>query len=677
MRLIEMKIENFRQFYGNHTLHFSSEEKDNITVLIGRNGEGKTGIFRAINFCLYNMMILEQDDKNTPVHLVNFKVLEENKSKAVSAVVEVKLTHEGQTYLIKRSIREIKMDNGVIERDPDSKVELRIFDKHGNMDTKIIKDLEEVEKKLAFLSHQIKDFFFFDGEKIEKLAETNRRTRNDIKNGIIKLLDIDILDRAASAMKKIHNDQRNTMKAISKDNKKLQSAYKKRDELQEEILNLIEDKDLKNEELSGNKEEQEKYENKMAEHRDINILFDKKKEQSNIKREKESNLELRKQQIRPLLKNYSQALIVNDFLNISKEFINQEMGQGSQNIVGITTQLLDEILAQRKCICGNRVDNGNDEYNVIKNLKEAAEKNELHSFLNQYNHELSIFFNQRDEISESIKNEMKNIQTVKNEILEIERKIEAIDEKIKHTGQKQIDLQKYQQSLERLKIDEKELIKNIARLEERLKQLVKDSEDIDKEIKDLEKDEVRLQKETQKEFYINELQDMFNNIIQKYSIQVRSQLSEHSSSLFKKLIATRDKELLRKININDDYEIEALDQHSNSILQDVSKGQRHMVALSFVTALVKVASGGEGTIDMPLFMDSPFGRLDGENRENLIREIPALTSQWILLVTDRELISSEFQVLKNTGRLGKIYKIEKTDEYMSKIEEIDRISITA
>ena len=39
---------------------------------------------------------------------------------------------------------------------------------------------------------------------------------------------------------------------------------------------------------------------------------------------------------------------------------------------------------------------------------------------------------------------------------------------------------------------------------------------------------------------------------------------------------------------------------------------------------------------MPLFMDTPFGRLSSKHELNLLNFLPEVCSQWILLVTDRE-----------------------------------------
>lgn len=53
MILDSMTLDNFRQYYGRQRLQFARGNKQNITVLHGVNGAGKTSLFLALNWCLY------------------------------------------------------------------------------------------------------------------------------------------------------------------------------------------------------------------------------------------------------------------------------------------------------------------------------------------------------------------------------------------------------------------------------------------------------------------------------------------------------------------------------------------------------------------------------------------------------------------------------------------------
>jgi DNA sulfur modification protein DndD len=75
MILKRMVLTNFRQF-REAEIAFAAGEADsgkNVTVVLGENGRGKTGIYRALMFCLYGDHTLTQDEdvKKEEMYLVN------------------------------------------------------------------------------------------------------------------------------------------------------------------------------------------------------------------------------------------------------------------------------------------------------------------------------------------------------------------------------------------------------------------------------------------------------------------------------------------------------------------------------------------------------------------------------------------------------------------------------
>ncbi|UPU39007.1 AAA family ATPase [Erysipelothrix sp. Poltava] len=51
MELIELEMKNFRQYLGQSKIVFAQGNL-NTTVILGENGKGKTGIYRAYDVCL-------------------------------------------------------------------------------------------------------------------------------------------------------------------------------------------------------------------------------------------------------------------------------------------------------------------------------------------------------------------------------------------------------------------------------------------------------------------------------------------------------------------------------------------------------------------------------------------------------------------------------------------------
>src|SRR5680860_1212296 len=65
MNLVALEIENYRQFQG---LHVFTPGEQSMVAIIGRNGAGKTTLFEAIEWCLYNPVLIRNDDIRNRVY---------------------------------------------------------------------------------------------------------------------------------------------------------------------------------------------------------------------------------------------------------------------------------------------------------------------------------------------------------------------------------------------------------------------------------------------------------------------------------------------------------------------------------------------------------------------------------------------------------------------------------
>ena len=175
MKLLSMELENFRQYYGKQTIEFAAAD-NNITIIFGENGKGKTGIFRALMFALYNATHIQQDNPNEKIHLVNLRLLEENQGTVCKARVTVLFEHKDKKYEITRTIAGAKRGQNIQERD--GEVKLYTIDEDGNYSPEPVTDRLAVKNIMnQILDEDIKDFFLFDGEKIDTLAKTNAEVK--------------------------------------------------------------------------------------------------------------------------------------------------------------------------------------------------------------------------------------------------------------------------------------------------------------------------------------------------------------------------------------------------------------------------------------------------------------------------------------------------------------------
>ena len=301
MELIRIELENFRQFYGKQHIDFSNSGNRNITIIFGENGKGKTGIFRALMFGLFGDQLLEQDDPKGPaVHLVNFKSLEEKRDQVVRSEVSVRFKHNDQMYEIVRSVDGIMNGAGRIEE----KINKPVLYK-GEQDVllrnnRITDELQIKNEMNCIFNGKIKKFFLFDGEKIDTLATTSKEARDEVKEAIITMTQINTLNDSINTLRRIKanekkriNDKNNNydLKAITNE---IETLKEKKENKQSNLNDLKDNLDIClreinefNEKISNSKELEEN-------RKDINQVKDKIKSKKetleNIQKNIRSNL---------------------------------------------------------------------------------------------------------------------------------------------------------------------------------------------------------------------------------------------------------------------------------------------------------------------------------------------------------------------------------------------------
>lgn len=84
-----------------------------------------------------------------------------------------------------------------------------------------------------------------------------------------------------------------------------------------------------------------------------------------------------------------------------------------------------------------------------------------------------------------------------------------------------------------------------------------------------------------------------------------------------------------------------------------SAGAEHVVALSLVAALQNNAP-----LRGPIFIDSPFGRLDRGHRERIVAALPGMADQVALLVYEDEMPPDRARAALKTDLLAE-WKLER------------------
>lgn len=666
MKLLSIKIENFRQFYDKQIIEFADGEK-NVTIVFGENGKGKTGIFRALVFGLFGEKYLAQDNTKDKIHLVNFIKLKENEGTPINASVEVKFEHKGEKYLISRIAQGYQTNNKIEERVQSAK--LYKVDESGNFKPEAIED--EVEIKLiinGIIDEQIKDFFLFDAEKIETLAKTDVHMKEEVKSVIVKLLQIDKLDKGINILKNLYNKEN---KSIIESSSNL-DLKKKEEEIEAkklEIININEKIELKTENYNCFLVEIEKNELKLAENEGIREIQKTISLVKDKKNEKLRSLKYLKQGLKNEHFNQGHMIFMKESYLSTKSYLNQIVVD-QKDLIAI--EVIEKSLVEMKCsCCKTDLNKMKEAFDNIIRMKENYKRSEVTPLVTEINGSIHEFMNRKDDITNNIKSKLKEIRAIKDEIEVINKEMDKHKENILEFSNSEVNLKEIEKNIEAKKKLAEEFKIEIQRLNFETERKNKDLEKLERENNDLMEKDGALRYEYKKLDYISKLKGSFEKIFKEYSDEMREELMKETTAIFRNLIDNKDKNLIESIKINEKYELEIYNWYGIKITQDLSQGQKQVMALSFITALAKVAAGGSKNVDFPLFMDTPFGRISGNNRDNLIENIPNLTSQWILLLTDTEFTISEELKIKSTKKLGKWYKLDQIKPGHTNIVELD------
>ena len=664
MILHKLTLSNFRQFKGVQVITFacpSENQSTNISIFFGQNGRGKTGIFRAIVFCLFGVKRLSQDGDvpESEIQLVNTNVLGKSQGATVEAFVELFFSHEGVKYCLKRSIIGLIKDGDVIEEM--GSVKLSSTKSDGN--TKVIDkhDIDSLVEKI--INPRVKDYFFFDGETIERLTRASVEQRKEISKGIRNLLDVDALETAIRATAKLTRKLESEMREHSTPElarllKELKDNEDKEKEKKERLDGVAEELRIANRQLKDIDKELEKF--KAIRH----FLEERKRLEETLKNFQNDSKDLLSE-MKTVSAKMAIQLVGNNLKNVFYKIDNlKKRGDIPSEI---RKDLVEKILNEHWCcVCDRAVDKGSDaEKKVLEWLHKATDIALQDSALDLWRY-LSDVINRFSDDGTQIENMLLSYGNLRNKIDNARMKLQKISDQIGEGDFGNVPvLEQARGELKEkiLKLEAEDLVItneiNVL-LEER--KLLFEKIEKEKQIQDKGKEVIKRANLARKSL------EALNAVYDGFTEEIKHLISEKATLFLKKFLDSEGQEAIRKVLVKDDYSLQVLDRWERPFLANISAGQRQIMSIAFIVALAEVAAQDK-LLEMPLFMDTPLGRLSGDHRANLISFLPQFSSQWILLVTDTEFTKTEGRLFKSSPNWGKFFVLEPDGQGNTEIHE--------
>lgn len=615
MRIEEIKIKNFRQ-YRDITFNFNTCKENDLHVILGKNGTGKTNLLNAITWCIYNEEFHLGNSENA-LKRVNVNALKEAKENGIDEIdVEVSVTISDDTgFKTYSRIEPFKVNSDFIKMQTFNVI---TKDRVGN----IIKyeNKEDIDHIInANLPESIREYFFFDGEQLDNYFLNSNGTL--IKDAIYNISQVKLLTDSRERLEKVINELESS--AGSK-NIELNDLIKKKEDLIKNNEKLSEYIQKLDEQITISKNEIKECSEYLKSSEGVP---EKEKELESIRQEidkKDNEIKEVNDKIKNFIKKYT---ILFGYYNVNKKTLEiiQEKEKDGLLPPNIDKNLLKSMLLEHKClICESDLDKDKEEHikDILEKLQVSSELSNLLSKI-KGSLETNIF-------------KIREYNKEKNEILDYKKTLETKQKTLKNKAD---EIDKFLKNFtDREEIKQKHIKRNKHNelLDENLMKKGSYSESLKantKELQKIQKDiDVTIEKTKQLDFIKKKIDfakrsaEIISSIELEMIDEVKEKMRAKTMEYFNRLIWKEN--TYSKIELDDNYKLELYHIDGYPSVGSCSAAERALLALSFTLALQEVSG-----YNSMLFIDTPVGRVDSENREKFAKTLTEISNEKQIIMT--------------------------------------------
>jgi DNA sulfur modification protein DndD len=473
-------------------------------------------------------------------------------------------------------------------------------------------------------------YFFFDGERIEKIVRADKKA--EIAEATKMLLGVEVLNRSIKHLGEAKKSLENELKAIGdleikqlvKEQQKLEKESDRLGSRQKEIESEIEHQQTIKKETNQLLQE-------LSAAKELQLRRQQLEEQKALNQE---NLKKSKDILKRAISSKSYTVLLAEVTAQFRQII-ENLRQRGELKPGISRDLIDELLKSQHCLCGNELLEGSSSWERVRSWQDKAgiaaiEETTIRTIarVDEIDRQVAMFW-------EEVDREQANISQFRQVINDIEQQLDRIQEKLRTDPSAEIrNLQKRLDEIEE-KIrdltleqgaDRQQIINLKSQIEALNKQILK--QNLDREKQTLAQRRIAVTQEA-----IERLTEVRN----RQERQFRWQLEQRVREIFTEISFTP-----YVPKISEKYEL-TLVENTAGIESPVaaSTGENQILSLSFIGGIIdRVREWSDrrtillpDTSTFPIVMDSPFGSLDEIYRRQIAKIIPQLANQLVVLVT--------------------------------------------
>ena len=628
----QIEFRNFRQ-YGTGTIKFNDNSKSKLSVIVAKNGTGKTTLLNSITWCLYEK---EQQlvDKKTALSVVSTAELEvAAEGEIIPVYVAVTIFDEDKIIEFKRtqSFKKNFDKNGNSLGIPSAStftVSTTEMNSFGNTIVEYGADAEIQVKK--YFDPAIYDFYFFDGEQLREFFAAEKTSH--IKGSIYNIAQVTLLQTAYAHIDKMKTEK---TRSLAKNSPDITALLDSQMVIQEQL-------DLAKKTIETNKAIKERAEVSLDQIDEILRGYAPIKKLQNERVVLEADLrkyDIEKKDLKndraEFIRKY--LILLNLYPRIRKtlDIIQTKEDAGDlppmmdRNQIKLVLENLD-----KPCpLCDNPHIGETGRQHLENLLNEISVSSKTSNYLKEIKSSLESY------VDEALK-----YQECKNALLEreydIEEKIEEAEERLKvinsslanfTTPEGEVNVAEAEKMRTQHRTQISLADNAIGTAEANQKSYETQLANVNSQIEDAQR-KLGVKDTLRKEISIlNKIEEYFNSIKDRITTSMRKEIQVTTWNIFDSMIWKRN--TFGRIEIGENYDVSVYNREGALMTGSLSATEQMALAYSFTLAIHQ-ASGK----NCPLVIDSPLGRVSDENRENMAKALLKISAekQIIMLFTPDE-----------------------------------------
>jgi len=625
MKLNTITLRNFRQFAGDQQFELQSDALKPVTLIFGANGAGKTTLLNAFTWALYGSMSDDVEEQHRMVTDCVWRQVPVGST--VDIFVELTFEHEGRGYRLRRKA-EVRKESDEQQRFV-PEVEL--------WETKPDGSSEEIvapqERIYSILPQGVSRFFFFNGERIEKLVQKGAYA--EVQHDIKVLLDLEQVERALEHLPKV--DRKLTADLKRYGGQKASDIQTAIDDLQEEEAKRKEEQKILEGALATLNEEREAVTELLRQHAaaaPLQRARDKARQGL-----ADARLALNQARLdRTSLIASRGFLAFTGALTKTTEEIASALYERGTLPAPIKREFVDQLLEDGLCICGTPLGGSSAAHESVLEWRQRAGLQVVETAWQQLRGQMAPIDGARRELFDSLQAILKRISSETDRVGRFEEEISELDGQLKESRLEGV------QELEgkRIELDGRLGVKQqkIGSVKTALDQIQKDIARLTAERSRAEvTDELAAKARTRSDL-VNSVRRALDEILAIRSEDMRRRLDAELKTVFGTITIKP-----YTPRLNEHFEL-GLFQIIDGVELAVPKstGENQILSLSFVAAVSKLAreirterrAEGPSAEDAgmyPIVMDAAFGSLDQNYQREVSRALAQMAPQLVVLVS--------------------------------------------